>query len=120
LPLLQVSGVVERIPKIIVEGRGGQLQNDVTGKDEAVIAEALVLAAANRLACPIPYALRAAPTSPLALYIAVKYLATLSENDETRLHEHAMKAILVGRYPEFVQAALALDPDPPNLIPPSV
>jgi hypothetical protein len=52
----------------------------------------------------------------LALYIAVKYLQSLPEDDDLRIWEYGMKAILLGRYPDFVNEALSSDPSPPDLV----
>jgi hypothetical protein len=93
------------------------LYEDVTGKDEAVIAEAMVMAAAHWDTWPPrpKRPLSAARAAPSALYIAIKYLQSLSEEDERRINEYAMKVILLARYPDFVKEALAADPTPADL-----
>lgn len=92
------------------------MDGDITGKDEAVVAEAMVLAAAHWNNVTLPQALLgAAQGSPLALYIAIKYLQSLPDWDEERIKEHPMKAILLGRYPDFVEQALETDPEPADI-----
>jgi hypothetical protein len=90
--------------------------NDVTGKGEAITAQAIVIAAAHRYEEEVPSELLAnADPAPLALYIAVKYLQSLPQDDELRIWEHGMKAVLVGRYGHFVEQALSSDRSPPEL-----
>lgn len=93
------------------------MDGDVTGKDEAILAEALVIAAAHWSTYPLPQELLAAPATPLALYIAIKYLQSLPPEHEHRIHEYAMKLILVERYTDFAERALGTDPAPAELAP---
>jgi hypothetical protein len=93
------------------------MNDDVTGKDDAITAQAIAIAATHREAYQLPRELlSAARVEPLALYIAVKYLQSLPEDDDLRIDEYAMKAILLGRYADFVERAVASDPSPPNLV----
>ena len=86
------------------------MNDDVTGKDEAITARAIAMAATHWDAYKPPeQLLNAAHAAPLALYIAIKYLQSLPEEDELRINECAMKAILLGRYPDFVKEAFASD-----------
>ena len=92
------------------------MHNDVTGNDEAITAEAIVIAVNNRDNHPLPEKLsNAAKAEPLALYIAIKYLQSLPQDDERRSREYALKAVLLGRYSDFVEEALSSDPSPPDL-----
>ena len=92
------------------------MNDDVTGNDEAITAQAMAIAATHRDACQLPAELlNSSQVAPLVLYIAVKYLQSLPEGDELRIGEYAMKAILLGRYADFVKKALTSDPSPPNL-----
>jgi hypothetical protein len=94
------------------------MQDDVTGKDDAITAQAIVIAATHRPDHSVPGELvRVAAAEPLALYIAIKYLQSLPEEDELRDCEYGMKAVLLGRYAEFVDKALVADPSPPDLEP---
>ena len=94
------------------------MQDDVTGKDDAITAQAIVIAATNRRDHSVPEELSSvAAAEPLALYIAIKFLQSLPEEDELRIEEHAMRAVLLGRYADFVDQALAADPMPPDLKP---
>jgi hypothetical protein len=89
------------------------LDGDITGKDESVVAQAIAMAAVHLKEVTLPQTLlQVAPAAPLALYIAVKYLQSLPEWDGERIIEHPMKAILLGRYPDFVEQALNIDPAP--------
>jgi hypothetical protein len=92
------------------------MNDDVTGKDEAITAQAIVIAAAHRYEEELPNELLgSAELAPLALYVAVKYLQSLPEDDDLRIWECGMKAVLVGRYGDFVEQALSLDHSPPEL-----
>jgi hypothetical protein len=92
------------------------MDGDITGKDEAIVAEAMVIAAAHWTTHTLPKRLAdTAPATPMALYIAVKYLQSLPDWDEARAKEYPMTAILVGRYPDFVEHALETDPAPADL-----
>jgi hypothetical protein len=89
------------------------LDGDITGKDESIVAQAIAIAAVHLKEVTVPQALlQVAPLAPLALYIAVKYLQSLPEWDGERINEHPMKAILLGRYSEFVEQARKIDPEP--------
>jgi hypothetical protein len=93
------------------------MSDDVTGKDEVITAQAIALAATHwDTYKPPEQLLEAARAEPLALYIAIKYLQSLPEEDDVRVNEHAMKAVLLGRYPYFVKEALASDCSPPDLV----
>ena len=91
------------------------MDGDVTGKDNVILAEALVIAAAHWSNYPLPQELLAAPATPLALYIAIKHLQSLPPEHEERIHEYAIKLILVERYADFVERALEADSAPANL-----
>ena len=89
------------------------MSDDVTGKDEAITAQAIVMAATSQAIVmaatywdaykPPEQLLKAAHAAPLALYTAIKYLQSLPREDDLRVNEYAMKAILLGRYPDFVK-----------------
>ena len=93
------------------------MSDDVTGKDEAITAQAIVMAGTHWDAYKPPeQLLKAAHAAPLALYTAIKYLQSLPREDDLRVNEYAMKAILLGRYPDFVKQALASNSSPPDLV----
>ena len=93
------------------------MSDDVTGKDEVITAHAIALAATHwDNYRPPEQLLEAAHVEPLALYVAIKYLQSLPAEDDLRVNEHAMKAILLGRFPYFVKEALASDSSPPDLV----
>ena len=86
------------------------MSDDVTGKDEVITAHAIALAATHwDTYRPPKQLLEAANVGPLALYVVIKYLQSLPADDDLRVNEHAMKAILLGRFPYFVKEALASD-----------
>jgi hypothetical protein len=89
---------------------------EITGKDEEVVAMAIAIASSHLHDTGLPQTLLdTAAASPLALYIAIKYLQSLPEWDEERINEHPMKAILLSRYPDFVEQALKTDPQPADM-----
>ena len=93
------------------------MSDDVTGKDEVITAHAIALAATRwDTYRPPKQLLEAAHVEPLELYVAIKYLQSLPADDDLRVNEHAMKAILLGRFPYFVKEALASDSSPPDLV----
>ena len=92
---------------------GSSMSDDVTGDDEAIIPRALAIATIHRA---VPGRLiQTADPAPLALYIALKFLQFLPRDDELRAEEYGMKAVLCGRYSEFVGVALSSDPSPPDI-----
>lgn len=95
---------------------GSSMSDDVTGDDEAIIARALAIATIHRAPNEVPGRLiQTADPAPLALYIALKFLQSLPRDDELRAEEYGMKAVLCGRYSEFVGVALSSDPSPPDI-----
>ena len=92
-------------------------ETDIPGRDEAIIAQAMVMAAAHWDSYSTPQSmLSVAWAVPLALYIAIKYLQSLPEEKRKRSDEDEMKAILLARFPDFVTEVLAADPTPADLV----
>jgi hypothetical protein len=96
--------------------KGTAMQADFTDRDKPILAQAMVMAAAYWDAAALPRALvTPANAMPLALYVALKYLQSLSDAEREESNETAMRAILLVGYPAFVKLALRVDPTPADL-----